>query len=186
MAVRTGMPSSAFAFRHTAAQAGPGVERTGTTERNQRDMERQAERLLALKKGLTEQDLRILQSELHRRQKSTGLTYAIWFFLGWLGIHKFYLGQTVRALLYVIAPWVAIITLAAGLISEAQAGGSGEASVAVGLLALLIYVVWWLVDLFTIPRQVTACNESTELEIIKFLTAEKAGLPHPPSSGQDG
>ncbi|GAH49677.1 unnamed protein product [marine sediment metagenome] len=32
--------------------------------------------------------------------KTTGTAYALWFFLGWLGIHKFYLGKPFTGILY--------------------------------------------------------------------------------------
>ncbi len=32
--------------------------------------------------------------------KSVGLTYVLWFFLGLLGLHKFYLGKVVWGLVY--------------------------------------------------------------------------------------
>ncbi|SNT45653.1 TM2 domain-containing protein [Asanoa hainanensis] len=34
------------------------------------------------------------------RQKEVGIAYLLWFFLGGLGIHQFYLGKTGRGLLY--------------------------------------------------------------------------------------
>ena len=34
------------------------------------------------------------------RPKSVILTYVLWLFLGWLGIHKFYLRQPIQGLLY--------------------------------------------------------------------------------------
>jgi len=33
-------------------------------------------------------------------QKSTGVAYLLWLFLGVLGVHQFYLGKTGRGLLY--------------------------------------------------------------------------------------
>ncbi|WP_430783136.1 TM2 domain-containing protein [Actinoplanes sp. G11-F43] len=32
--------------------------------------------------------------------KQTGIAYLLWFFLGGLGIHQFYLGKTVRGVIY--------------------------------------------------------------------------------------
>ena len=34
--------------------------------------------------------------------KSTLLTYVLWFFIGWLGAHRFYLGRPVSAILFII------------------------------------------------------------------------------------
>ncbi|WP_061964206.1 TM2 domain-containing protein [Demequina aurantiaca] len=34
--------------------------------------------------------------------KSTGVTYVLWFFLGILGIHQFYMGKIGRGILYLL------------------------------------------------------------------------------------
>ena len=49
----------------------------------------------------------------------------------------------------------------------------GAPTAMVGLLALVAYGIWMIVDLFTIPRQVTTYNEKLELEIIASLNARK-------------
>ena len=40
------------------------------------------------------------RSRFPSNQKSTGVAYLLWFFLGVLGVHQFYLGKTGRGLLY--------------------------------------------------------------------------------------
>jgi TM2 domain-containing membrane protein YozV len=35
------------------------------------------------------------------QEKSVGIAYLLWFFLGALGIHQFYLGRTGRAISYI-------------------------------------------------------------------------------------
>jgi len=71
--------------------------------------------------------------DAHR--KSVGVAYLLWFFLGSLGIHRFYLKQTGTAvvqLLLAVAGWLTIW-------------------IAIGLLPFGILGIWLLVDLFLIP-----------------------------------
>lgn len=136
-------------------------------------MASQSERLITLKSGLDERELHILNIELDRRRKSTGVSYALWFFLSWLGIHKFYLGRITTGILYVVAPWILILVFVVGFVMVESNPEAGGATAGLSLLALFAYGVWWVVDLFTIPKQVNAYNENLELEIISSLNASK-------------
>lgn len=60
-------------------------------------------------------------------EKGTWIAYILWFFLGPLGIHKFYLRQTGWGVLYLFT------------------GG--------------IFLIGWIIDLFTIPSQVRTAND---------------------------
>ena len=132
---------------------------------------RPSERLITLKSALSSQQLHILNIELDRRRRSTGVTYFLWFFLGWLALHKFYLGRVMVGVIYLVAPWVFILLSLSGIVIAESNAEIGTAAATLGLLGLLVYGVWWLVDLFTIPRQVTTYNEDLEFEIIAALNA---------------
>ena len=136
-------------------------------------MANQGERLIALKSGLDARELHILNIELDRRRKSTGVTYALWFFMSWLGLHKFYLGRIATGVVYVVAPWILILVFLVGFVMAESNPEAGGATAVLSGLALIVYGLWWFVDLFTIPRQVNACNENLELEIIASLNARK-------------
>ena len=78
--------------------------------------------------------------------KSTGLAYVLWFFLGWFGVHRFYLGRT----------------------------GSGLAQLLLGLLGWLplfigwvILGIWWLVDALLIPGIARDDNERLALRLTR-------------------
>jgi TM2 domain-containing membrane protein YozV len=46
------------------------------------------------KQGMTTEELQLLSSEMSKKQKSNGTTWLLWFFFGYLGGHRFYLGKT--------------------------------------------------------------------------------------------
>ncbi|WP_282019336.1 TM2 domain-containing protein [Planomicrobium okeanokoites] len=48
---------------------------------------------IAVKQGLSTQELTMVQSEMMNKQKSKGIAYALWFFLGSLGGHRYYAGD---------------------------------------------------------------------------------------------
>ena len=76
--------------------------------------------------------------------KSLLLAYVLWFFLGWLGVHKFYLRQPVWGLIYL---------LLGGL-------GFGLAGVGVGLLFLGPWALLMFLDIFTMPFRTAYVNAS--------------------------
>lgn len=133
--------------------------------------------LIAMKKELDDREFHILQSEVERKKKSVGLTYVLWFFLSFLGIHKFYLGKIWAGILYIIAPSIAWIFLFAGAVmsfdpTELHASdelSGGHFLVGIGFMSLSAYAIWWFIDLFTIPNQVGKYNEDIEIETIESL-----------------
>ncbi|WP_209121441.1 TM2 domain-containing protein [Alkalihalobacillus sp. BA299] len=53
---------------------------------------------VALKQGLSSHQLQLLASEMDNRKKSSATTWILWFFLGGLGGHRYYLGKTGSAI----------------------------------------------------------------------------------------
>lgn len=125
-----------------------------------------AANLIQLKQGLSEQQLKVLELELDRRKKSTPLAYALWFFLSWIGLHKFYLEKTGAGIAYIFLPWAALLVFLGGLVTSGQDGG---ALALAGMAALVVYVVWWFIDLFTLHSQVEKLNEQIEAQIIRSI-----------------
>lgn len=77
-------------------------------------------------------------------ERSTVVAYLLWFFLGWLGLHRFYLGRTFSGL-FMLLLWGA---------------GTGLAVVLIGYLLLIPWALWWCLDLFLIPIMVQASNNA--------------------------
>lgn len=48
---------------------------------------------LLLKKDLSSTELAMVQSELNSKGKSKGIAYALWWFLGGIGGHRYYTGD---------------------------------------------------------------------------------------------
>jgi TM2 domain-containing membrane protein YozV len=76
-------------------------------------------------------------------KKSTGIAYLLWFFVGFLGIHRFYLGQTGSGAAMLIIFFLSMVL----------------SLVLVGLLGFIVLGIWWLVDAFLIPGLARAHNE---------------------------
>jgi TM2 domain-containing membrane protein YozV len=76
-------------------------------------------------------------------KKSTGIAYLLWFFLGGLGVHRFYLGQTgsgvAMAIIFVLS-WVTVF-------------------IGIGFVGLAVIAVWVIVDAFLIPGITTRVNQ---------------------------
>jgi TM2 domain-containing membrane protein YozV/SH3-like domain-containing protein len=121
------------------------------------------EDLIHLKRNLSEQELSILGSELAKYKKSTAVAYVLWFFLGGLGIHKFYIGKTGMGIFYLL--------LVSGLIVGSITGMSkemGPAMIIAGSCGLVLGIQL-LVDLFTIPRQIRRTYIQAERQILSKI-----------------
>ena len=75
-------------------------------------------------------------------KKSMALTYVLWFFLGGLGVHRFYLGTTALAAVQLALTLIGVLLVFVGI----------------GLIPLAAIGIWLLVDLFLIPGIVSSHN----------------------------
>ncbi|MFN4025049.1 MAG: TM2 domain-containing protein [Hyphomonas sp.] len=71
--------------------------------------------------SFTTEDMILIEQRAANEKKSAGAAYLLWFFLGWLSAHRFYLGKPLTAILQIFSYFI------------------------------LIGFVWWLLDLFLIP-----------------------------------
>jgi hypothetical protein len=119
--------------------------------------------VIELKGNLSEHELSTVDSELAKYKKSTGVAYVLWFFLGGLGIHKFYIGKTGMGIFYLL--------LIGGLIVGGITGISKEmepAMIIAGSCGLVLGILL-LVDLFTIPRQIRRAYIQAERQILSEI-----------------
>lgn len=71
--------------------------------------------------SFTTEDMILIEQRAANEKKSAGAAYLLWFFLGWISAHRFYLGKPVTAILQIFSYFI------------------------------LVGFVWWLLDLFLIP-----------------------------------
>lgn len=106
-----------------------------------------------------------LQKQLvfEAQRKSTGASYLLWFFLGGLGAHRFYLGQTgtaVAQLLLLLLGWIPIG------------------------LGWLVLGIWWVVDAFLIPGLVEQQNMQTIQQLGGLQASRASGETPQPAMPQ--
>ncbi len=68
-------------------------------------------------------------------QRSLVLAYVLWFFLGQLGIHRFYTGRVGSGIAQLLLGVIGYLT----------------AWILIGWLFLFILWIWWFIDIFLIP-----------------------------------
>lgn len=87
----------------------------------------------------TTEDMILIEQRAANEKKSAGAAYLLWFFLGWISAHRFYLGKPVTAVLQIISYF------------------------------FLIGFVWWVVDLFLIPAIIDQKMENARSEAAHSL-----------------
>ena len=81
-----------------------------------------------------------IEQRVANESRSALVAYLLWFFLGYFGAHRFYLGR-----------WVS------GVIMLALFGiGSALAFILVGYIPLAFVAIWWVIDAFLIPGMIAA------------------------------
>ena len=93
-----------------------------------------------------------------RREKSMAAAYVLWFFLGGLSAHRFYLGFTTSAIIQaLLAPMAYMMMLGASL--------------GLGLVCLIAAWIWIISDVFTIPGMLRQANERVSRQSVQAVFA---------------
>ena len=110
--------------------------------------------LVAMKSRLDARQLMIVDSEVRNQGKNMILAYVLWYFLGILGGHRFYMKKTGPA----IAQLILSITL----------------------IGLIVTTIWWIVDAFLVHTWVKDHNRELEYRLVSQMIAHQ-GPPAPNS-----
>lgn len=127
-------------------------------EEIRREEERKREEIEKRKQRYEDEDW--VNGEVDRKGKEVWIAYLLWFVLGSLGAHRFYLGETNTA----VAMAVTFVV------------GWATTVILVGFLILGVLGIWVIVDLFTIPGMVEKANEKVKLEAYDELRRRKDAL----------
>ena len=92
----------------------------------------------------------VVLMEYDAAKKSPLVAYLFWFFLGYLGAHRFYLGRVGSGLVMLAFPflWIAAVLL---FLWPRDPGGFA-------LIGALLIGAWWLIDALRIPGMVASHN----------------------------
>ncbi|MBN2869802.1 MAG: NINE protein [Campylobacterales bacterium] len=81
--------------------------------------------------------------------KNMVIAYVLWWFLGWAGIHRFYLGKTqsgMAQLLLFIVGWATSVIF-------------------IGFAFLAVLGIWWLLDAYFVQKYVSEYNEQAGISV---------------------
>lgn len=119
-----------------------------------------------IKKLAPEQQL-VVEARVANEKKSAAIAYILWFFLGTIALHSFYLGQWKIGLFRIILALFAYFELGAGLV-EGDEGALGAA-----WLLIITLGIWLLVDLFRIPTIIKKLQNKQRQEIAKEIIRQQ-------------
>ncbi|PVH28074.1 hypothetical protein DDE20_14950 [Pararhodobacter oceanensis] len=99
--------------------------------------------------SLSTEEKMLIEQRVSNDAKSPVIAYVLWFFLGGLGGHRFYLGRVGSAVIMLALFVVGILTL--GLF--------------IGVVPLGIVGIWILVDAFLIPGMVQSSKDEMRRQL---------------------
>ncbi len=110
--------------------------------------------LMMLKAQLTQQQLLVFESEMHRYRKEPILAFLLAFFLGIFGAHHFYLGRN--------RPGIIMLCLS------------------LSVIGLLVSFPWKIVNWFTVWSETTDVNDELEYAMLCSMLYP-GSYPEPPT-----
>lgn len=96
----------------------------------------------------------LVEQKVANARKSTGAAYLIWFFLGMLGGHRFYLGRTGTAAIMLVLSLLGWVTF---------------------FIPWIILGIWCLIDAFLIPGMIRQHQDEARQQARLEVAALQAG-----------
>jgi TM2 domain-containing membrane protein YozV len=92
--------------------------------------------------------------------KNVVVAYLLWWFLGWAGVHRLYLGRVKTGLAQLILFAMGVVT----------------AILLIGYIFLAVWGVWWLLDAFFTYKIVAEENERLGVVASTFSVSKSGGI----------
>ena len=107
------------------------------------------------------------EKEYKKRKKSVIFAYYLCLMMSGFGLHKFYLGDKIQGFKFVALYWLGLVVFAAGFgLMEAGQFTFGASIFVMGMGALVVFGVWWVVDIVTLYFQTRRKNEIIKQQIM--------------------
>ncbi|WP_300560068.1 TM2 domain-containing protein [Companilactobacillus sp.] len=111
-----------------------------------------------LKSQLSAQELMMVSSTVERNAKSAVAAYLLWWFFGWMGGHRYYMGKTGSAVIMTLLFWIGAPLFFLG-----------------GVVGPIITGIWGLVDVFFIHNWLNDNKTIVERDAINQILISKNG-----------
>lgn len=92
--------------------------------------------------------------------KNLVIAYVLWWFLGALGVHRFYLGRTGSGFAQLFLSLIGWLTLYLGI----------------GIFLLVAWVIWWSVDAYFVYKIVEEVNSKLGINTSSFSLSKTGDL----------
>lgn len=128
--------------------------------------------------NLGDKELAVFNAEMQRRQKNTLISYLLWFFFGWTGAHKFYLGKILWGIIYLVFSLLGYSLFFGGFMAamatDPVAAEAGAGASVIGILASAGVGILLLIDLFTLPLQVKRRDKKIREQLLNKLSGTQS------------
>ena len=118
--------------------------------------------------NLTTEQLTYIEQRLANDKKAGVVAYALWFFVGWFGAHRFYFGKNKIAILFIALFFISIFTFV----------------FLVGIATAVVLGVWVMVGAFLIPGWIAQDTEKKRERLIEELSQAEANVEEPQAEAQ--